>query len=204
MQRLQNVMHKSFFALGDRLAFLLVIIVFCSLFFLESVHPAFSQEEDVQTGYSKNGLTYDLYLNISYSEEKYPEIKIEKHQYFEERVIEHFKFSESSVESELQQETDIVVEVEDSDQVQTFLSQEPVGDEVWEELAQCESGGNWSINTGNGYYGGLQFSEGAWGSVGGVGLPSEASREEQIERGKKLQAVRGWGAWGACAKRLGL
>lgn len=76
--------------------------------------------------------------------------------------------------------------------------------DIWEKLAQCESKGNWSINTGNGYYGGLQFSEGAWNSVGGTGLPSNAGRDEQIMRGKMLQEKRGWGPWGGCSKKLGL
>lgn len=75
---------------------------------------------------------------------------------------------------------------------------------VWDSLAQCESGGNWSINTGNGYYGGLQFSLRSWQGVGGTGYPHEASREEQISRGQMLQARQGWGAWPACSSRLGL
>lgn len=79
----------------------------------------------------------------------------------------------------------------------------PTGD-VWDQIAQCESGGNWSINTGNGYYGGLQFSLGSWRGVGGSGLPSQASREEQIARAKILQSRQGWGAWPACTARLGL
>ncbi len=79
-----------------------------------------------------------------------------------------------------------------------------VSDDVWEKLAQCESKGNWSINTGNGYYGGLQFSEGAWRSVGGTNMPHEASRDEQVMRGKILQERRGWGPWGGCSKKLGL
>lgn len=77
-------------------------------------------------------------------------------------------------------------------------------DEIWEKLADCESHKNWAANTGNGYYGGLQFSLGAWSSVGGIGLPSEHSRDEQIMRGKILQAKRGWGPWGNCSKKLGL
>lgn len=81
---------------------------------------------------------------------------------------------------------------------------DPSTNDIWLQLAQCESKQNWSIDTGNGYYGGLQFSLGAWASVGGSGKPSEASKEEQIERGKLLQAKRGWGVWGACAKKLGL
>lgn len=69
---------------------------------------------------------------------------------------------------------------------------------VWDKIAQCESGGNWSINTGNGYYGGLQFSLATWRSVGGTGLPSDQSRAEQIKRAEILQARSGWGQW-SCA-----
>jgi resuscitation-promoting factor RpfB len=75
---------------------------------------------------------------------------------------------------------------------------------VWDKLAQCESGGNWSINTGNGYYGGLQFSLSTWRAYGGNGYPHQASREEQIRIAKKLQADAGWGAWPACSSKLGL
>jgi hypothetical protein len=75
---------------------------------------------------------------------------------------------------------------------------------VWDALAQCESGGNWSINTGNGYYGGLQFALTSWRAVGGTGYPHQHSREEQINRGIKLQAIQGWGAWPACSSKLGL
>lgn len=78
------------------------------------------------------------------------------------------------------------------------------GGDVWSSLAQCEAGGNWAINTGNGYYGGLQFTLSSWASVGGSGLPSEASPSEQITRGQMLQARSGWGAWPACSARLGL
>jgi len=79
-----------------------------------------------------------------------------------------------------------------------------VNGDIWEKIADCESHGNWSIDTGNGYFGGLQFSQGAWDSVGGTGKPSDASRDTQIEKGKALQQKRGWGVWGECAKRLGL
>lgn len=79
------------------------------------------------------------------------------------------------------------------------------GDEgVWDSIARCESGGNWAINTGNGFYGGLQFTLGSWHGVGGEGYPNEASREEQIARGQMLQARQGWGAWPACSAKLGL
>jgi resuscitation-promoting factor RpfB len=75
---------------------------------------------------------------------------------------------------------------------------------VWDKLAQCESGGNWSINTGNGYYGGLQFSLSTWRAYGGKGYPHQASRDEQIRIAKKLQAAAGWGSWPACSSKLGL
>ncbi len=79
------------------------------------------------------------------------------------------------------------------------------GNTVWDALAQCESGGNWAINTGNGYYGGLQFSLGTWRAYGGTGLPSQHSREAQIAIAIKVRnAAGGYGAWPGCAARLGL
>ncbi|HSI27301.1 MAG TPA: ubiquitin-like domain-containing protein [Aeromicrobium sp.] len=72
---------------------------------------------------------------------------------------------------------------------------------VWDKIAACESGGNWHINTGNGYYGGLQFSAATWRSVGGPGLPHENSREVQIKYAKILQARSGWGQWGCAGAR---
>lgn len=78
-----------------------------------------------------------------------------------------------------------------------------IGD-PWAALAQCESGGNPSTNTGNGFYGMYQFTLGTWQSVGGTGLPSEASAEEQTRRAKILQERSGWGQWPACAASLGL
>lgn len=75
---------------------------------------------------------------------------------------------------------------------------------VWSALAQCESGGNPATNTGNGYYGLYQFSLGTWQSVGGTGLPSDASAAEQTHRAQILQQRAGWGQWPACAASLGL
>ena len=74
-----------------------------------------------------------------------------------------------------------------------YAPAEPYG--VWDKIAKCESGGNWHINTGNGYYGGLQFSARTWHSVGGPGLPHEYSREVQIKYAKILQKRSGWGQW---------
>jgi uncharacterized protein YabE (DUF348 family) len=77
------------------------------------------------------------------------------------------------------------------------------GSTVWDQLAQCESGGNWAINTGNGYYGGLQFSLSSWRAVGGQGYPHESSRETQIEMGRRLYAQGGWGHWPGCTRSFG-
>jgi resuscitation-promoting factor RpfB len=78
---------------------------------------------------------------------------------------------------------------------------------TWQALAQCESGGNWSINTGNGYYGGLQFSQSSWLGAGGgkyAPLPHMASASEQIATAEVLRSNGGWGHWPACAAKLGL
>lgn len=74
---------------------------------------------------------------------------------------------------------------------------------TWDALAQCESGGNWAINTGNGYYGGLQFSLPTWEANGGVGNPADASREEQIRIAENVLATQGWGAWPSCSAQIG-
>ena len=63
---------------------------------------------------------------------------------------------------------------------------------TWDALAQCESGGNWATNTGNGFYGGLQFTQQSWNGVGMSGSPMNASREQQIEAAERLLAQQGW------------
>ncbi len=79
------------------------------------------------------------------------------------------------------------------------------GNSTWDRLAQCESGGNWAINTGNGYYGGLQFNLGTWRAYGGTGLPSQNSREAQIAVAERVRAATGgYGSWPHCASVLGL
>ncbi|GAA4759954.1 transglycosylase family protein [Citricoccus nitrophenolicus] len=78
---------------------------------------------------------------------------------------------------------------------------------AWQALAECESGGNWSINTGNGYYGGLQFSASSWAGAGGTQyapLPHQATPAEQIATAEVLRANGGWGHWPACSSQLGL
>lgn len=73
----------------------------------------------------------------------------------------------------------------------------------WDEIAQCESGGNWSTSTGNGYSGGLQFSPSTWRAHGGKGSASGASREQQIAVAERVLASQGWGAWPSCSKKVG-
>jgi resuscitation-promoting factor RpfC len=73
----------------------------------------------------------------------------------------------------------------------------------WDAVAQCESGGDWAANTGNGAYGGLQFKPSTWSSNGGYGLPSEASREEQLRVAENVLASQGPGAWPTCGSRGG-
>ena len=80
-------------------------------------------------------------------------------------------------------------------------------DSDWDRLAQCESGGDWSINTGNGYQGGLQFSPSTWAAYGGTQYAAsadQASREQQIAVAEKVRAGQGWGAWPACTAKMGL
>jgi hypothetical protein len=82
---------------------------------------------------------------------------------------------------------------------------EPIG--FWDELAACESGGNWSINTGNGYYGGLQFSGSTWRAYGGGEFADRAdlaSRHEQIIVAERVRQDVGYSAWPSCARQLGL
>jgi hypothetical protein len=74
---------------------------------------------------------------------------------------------------------------------------------AWDKLAQCESGGNWNINTGNGYHGGLQFSQSTWRAHGGTGSASKASKSQQIAVAEKVLKSQGWKAWPACSKKLG-
>jgi resuscitation-promoting factor RpfA len=73
----------------------------------------------------------------------------------------------------------------------------------WDHLARCESSGNWSTNSGNGYYGGLQFSRSTWKAYGGAGMPHRASRAQQIKVAERVLRAQGWKAWPACSRKLG-
>jgi hypothetical protein len=72
----------------------------------------------------------------------------------------------------------------------------------WDAMARCESGDNWRSNTGNGYFGGLQFSLGTWHAYGGRGMPQLASRDQQIRVAQRVISSRGTAAWPACGAYL--
>ncbi|HEY6796730.1 MAG TPA: transglycosylase family protein [Kineosporiaceae bacterium] len=77
----------------------------------------------------------------------------------------------------------------------------------WDALAACESGGNWQINTGNGFYGGLQFTQGTWLAYGGGAFAptaNKATREQQISVAARVAASQGWNAWPTCSIKAGI
>ena len=76
-------------------------------------------------------------------------------------------------------------------------------DLIWQRLRNCEAGGRYNANSGNGYYGAYQFSAGTWRSLGYSGLPHQAPPEVQDQAARKLQARSGWGQWPACSRRIG-
>ena len=73
----------------------------------------------------------------------------------------------------------------------------------WDAVAQCESGGNYAINTGNGFSGGFQFTPSTWSAFGGQGAPQNATRDQQIQVAERVLAGQGKGAWPVCGKNLG-
>ena len=84
---------------------------------------------------------------------------------------------------------------------------DPMRQDPWDGMAQCESGGNWNTNTGNGYYGGLQFSPRTWQSYGGgayADTADHATRSQQIAIAEKVLQAQGWNAWPTCSKKVGL
>jgi transglycosylase-like protein len=79
----------------------------------------------------------------------------------------------------------------------------PSDDLLWQRLRNCEAGGRYERNSGNGYYGAYQMSAGTWRSLGYKGLPHQAPPEVQDEAARKLQTRSGWGQWPACSRRVG-
>ncbi len=105
----------------------------------------------------------------------------------------------------LRQPVDAIVNVGTKEEAPAVTANFAGGSTVWDQLAQCESGGNWAINTGNGYYGGLQFSLSTWRAYGGPGYPHQQSRETQIAIATKVRdANGGYGSWPHCSQQLGL
>lgn len=176
MKRILQSAKAIFFKLGERSAIILVILSSLFLIYSETASVAYSQEQKVVFE-RVEGSWYEKEAQFKTVEPK------DKFSY---------SFTTGTV-TPTPSPSPIPVAAASSENA-----------EIWDKLAACESKNNWSINTGNGYYGGLQFSEGAWRSVGGSGLPHEHSRDEQIMRGKMLQEKRGWGPWGACSRKLGL
>jgi hypothetical protein len=89
----------------------------------------------------------------------------------------------------------------------SVMSADAATTRTWNRLAECESGGNWHINTGNGYYGGLQFSDSTWDAYGGERFAARADlarKSEQIAIAEKVLKAQGWGAWPSCSQKLGL
>ncbi len=80
----------------------------------------------------------------------------------------------------------------------------PAHADVWDRVAACESGNNWSINTGNGFYGGLQFTQSTWRAYGGSGSPQNASKSEQKRVARNVLKGQGPGAWPVCSRKAGL
>ena len=101
-----------------------------------------------------------------------------------------------------------VVRVGTNDDLPDYADAPAAGPGVWDDLARCEAGGNWATDTGNGYYGGLQFNRQTWVANGGdqyAPLPHQADRDAQIAVASKVRDQRGgYGAWPACARKLGL
>lgn len=176
MSRFSVILQKLLLTLGERAAIIVLVIAASVLLFSESATAVYSQETPISFEKQESSWFQDAIFQT-------PE---------QEQTISYAASTSEITPTPSPSPTPV--------QVQTASD----NDDVWERLADCESHKNWSINTGNGYYGGLQFSQGAWNSVGGSGLPSDASRDEQIMRGKMLQERRGWGPWGACSKKLGL
>ncbi|GAB2736881.1 resuscitation-promoting factor protein RpfA [Salinifilum aidingensis] len=89
----------------------------------------------------------------------------------------------------------------------TLPAANAASDATWDAVAECESGGDWSINTGNGYYGGLQFNQSTWEGYGGTEYASnaaDATREQQIAVAERVLQAQGPGAWPVCSQEAGL
>jgi hypothetical protein len=222
-------MREVLFSLGERLGFILVIFLGISFFFFEKTSPAFSETSDPQltspqfithappqvqeqskvvegVAYIKKQLNSDE--PVVFDATITPSPTTQTDQQFTPSstpTVTPTLISKSPTPSPIPTATETPTPtIAPVTPTPTVVAVDPNSDDIWNKIAECESHQNWSIDTGNGYFGGLQFSQGTWNSVGGSGNPASASREEQISRAKQLQQMRGWGVWGACAQQLGL
>ncbi|NHD16785.1 MULTISPECIES: resuscitation-promoting factor [unclassified Actinopolyspora] len=135
------------------------------------------------------------------------ERKVEKQGQAGEKIV-FFRVTKHNGDEVKRESIDERVAKEAEPKVVRVGGKEPPNSGVWDKLAQCESGGNWHINTGNGYYGGIQFDKSTWNAYGGdqyAAYPHQATREQQIAIASKVRDERGgYGAWPSCASQLGL
>lgn len=150
-----------------------------------------------------------LQSRIQAEQERLEKVQTEKHQTEEQkRQLEADRQRLEKEKEELNRQLQAKLEAKNRIAVVPTAHAAPAnyaaGSTVWDRLAQCESGGNWAINSGNGYYGGLQFDYGTWGGYGGFATANLASREVQIQKAEQIRATRGFSPWPSCARRLGL
>lgn len=212
-------MHEVFLSHGERFGFILVIILGLSFFFIQKTPTAFSetlnQEPEQVERYSNQPSQTATKKNQTVESAAFVKQQISP----TATLTPTISLTPTNTPSPIPTTTPSPTQTPSATPTPSLvpasptptaiptpqpISVDPNSEEIWEKIAECESHKNWSINTGNGYFGGLQFSQGAWESVGGSGNPAAASREEQIMRGKMLQQARGWGVWGMCSKQLGL
>lgn len=184
MESAKHYFQKLFFLVGERLGIVIVFVIALFLVLSNTAIKAYSESE------TQSYRQESVFANptATSSEQNIPEIN---------------PSPAAGEEPEQMAPISMSYDVDKITPTPTPIF-DPSDNTVWLKLAECESHQNWQDDTGNGYYGGLQFSLGAWASVGGGGKPSDASKDEQIVRGKILQQRRGWGPWGGCSKKLGL
>ena len=186
MERIKHRLLDVVFLLGERLALILVFLVAGALLFTKSSVEAFSQA-DQPPSIVLAGLSFQTTPNVETSE-----------------IISPPTPTPTASPTPTSTPTPTATPTPTQPTATPTPTIDPNDTQIWDKIASCESDGNWHEDSGNGYFGGLQFSQGAWDSVGGGGKPSDATREDQIAKGKTLQGIRGWGVWGACAHILGL
>lgn len=121
------------------------------------------------------------------------------------KEVAEIKAKEAALEAQrLAQVAFLVKAQQDANNKAKSTPASPGDGSVWDKLAQCESGGRWNVNTGNGYYGGLQFNYSTWGGYGGYATADLAPKEIQIQKAEEIRARRGFSPWPACASKLGL